>query len=141
MSPFLWYLNMSGDIRILEHEWPLSSKAEILVTVVTNWTLLYHTCQKSYNTVNLGVPVKPFYIIHFVCIPLRITVPIWNEGTRSLIWKTKNRKASNLDTNKKESCSGQFRGGRSMHRIPTYPYIYKYIQNVYIYEYTCIYAY
>jgi len=45
------------SIVILEYEWSLSFKAEILVTAVTNWPLLYHTCQKS-NT--LGVPVNPF---------------------------------------------------------------------------------
>jgi len=49
------------SIVILEREWSLSFRAEILVTAVTNWTLLYHTCRKSYTTNNLGVPVKPFW--------------------------------------------------------------------------------
>jgi len=49
------------SIVILKCEWSLSFKAEILVTAVTNWTLLYHTCRKSYTTNNLGVPVKPFW--------------------------------------------------------------------------------
>jgi len=48
-------------IVILEREWSLSFKPEILVTAVTNWTLPYHTCRKSYTTNNLGVPVKPFW--------------------------------------------------------------------------------
>jgi len=39
----------------------LSFKAEILVTAVTNWTLLYHRCGKLYTTNNLGVQVKPFW--------------------------------------------------------------------------------
>ena len=48
------------SIMIFEHEWSLSFKAEILDTAVTgtNWTLLYHTCRKSYTTNNLGVPVN-----------------------------------------------------------------------------------
>jgi len=49
------------SIVIFEREWSLSFKAEILVTAVTNWTLLYHTCGKSYTTNNLGVPVKLFW--------------------------------------------------------------------------------
>jgi len=48
------------SVVILELEWSLSFKAEILVTAVTNWTLLYHTRQNSYTTNNLGVPVKLF---------------------------------------------------------------------------------
>jgi len=46
------------SIVILEHEWSLSFQAEILVTAVTNSTLLYHTCRKSYTTNNWSVPVK-----------------------------------------------------------------------------------
>jgi len=49
------------SIVTLELEWSWSFKAEILVTAVTNWTLLYHACGNSYTTNNLGVPVKPFW--------------------------------------------------------------------------------
>jgi len=63
------------SIVILEPSWSLSFKAEILVTAVTNWTLLYHTCRKSYTTNNLGVPVKHSNTNHFLCIPLRVAYP------------------------------------------------------------------
>jgi len=45
-----------------------------------------------------------FNTFYFLCIPLRITSPIWDEGTCGSVWKI-NRKSSNFGTNKNATCS------------------------------------
>ena len=77
---------------ILEREWSWSFKAEMLVTAVTNWTLLYHTCGKSYTA-------NKFWELYST--ENYSTIPIWNEKTRGSVWKLKSE-SSNLGSNKFE---------------------------------------
>ena len=79
------------SIVILEHEWSLSFKAEILVTAVTNWTL------RTTRVENRTLPIiweflwKCSDTNHFLCILLWNTIPIWNEETRGSDWKIKSK--------------------------------------------------
>jgi len=79
------------SIVILEYDLSLSFKAEILVTADANWTLVYHTCRKSYNTNNLGFPVKPFWCQSLFMYSTENYDSHLNEETRGLDLKIKSK--------------------------------------------------
>jgi len=88
---------------ILEQERSLPGKAEILVTAVANSTLLYHTCQNSYTTKDLGVSCET------VLIPTTLYVFHWEsrfpfEMKEHVVPMGKwNRKSSYLSTDMNKS--------------------------------------
>jgi len=80
MSCLLWYSNMSGPWASKPRFWSLQSQIEpFFTTHVKNWTLPI-IWEFLWNLSNTN---------HFVCILLRIPIPIWNEKTRGSDWKIK----------------------------------------------------
>jgi len=108
VGPSAWPGERAHDvisILMLEHEWSLSFKAWI-------WSLRSQT-EPFFTTrvKNLTLPIILVFLSnrsdanHFLCIPLRITIPVWNEETRGSDLKIKSITTSNLGTNKNETCS------------------------------------
>jgi len=89
MSPLLWYSNMSHPWAWKPRFWSLRSQTEhFFTTRVENRTLpiIWVFLRNRSNT------------IHFLYIPLRITISIWNEVTHGSVWKIKS-KVKYLGTN------------------------------------------
>ena len=82
MSPLLWYSNMIGPWASKPRFWSLRSQTEHFFTTLVENRTLPIIWVFLWNCSNIN---------HFLCIPLRITIPFCNEGTRGSDWKIKSK--------------------------------------------------